>query len=330
MKVIRTLCFIILLLVLATGAFGAVWYFSGLRPVDTGAQTAKVFHVPTGANAATTGQSLQDAGLIRNGKVFLVYVWAHGLRTQLKAGNYSLSPSKSTAETAAILTHGDVLHDTVVIPEGSNIDQIKAVVTKKGISEADFKAALDVNYANDFLLERPTDAGLEGYLFPDSYSVTGTTTAKALVSQILDNFGKQITPELFAGFKAQGLGLHEAVTLASIIEKEVANPTDRPIVAQVFLSRLKASQALQSDVTVIYAANLLGKPFDTKLDSPYNTYMYKGLPPGPIDSPGLSALQAVAKPSTTTSYLFFWASKDGKTYFAKDFAGHQANIANHP
>ncbi len=330
MKIMRTFFFLILVLVLATAAFGAVWYFGGLRPVDSRAQTARVFNVPAGANAASTGQSLQNAGLIRNGRVFLVYVWTHGLRTQLKAGNYSLSPSKSTAETAAILTHGDVLRDTVVIPEGSSLEQITAAVSKKGVTEADFKAALDANYTNDFLLERPTDAGLEGYLFPDSYSVTGTTTARALVSQMLDNFGEQITPELFAGFKAQGLGLHEAVTLASIIEKEVANPTDRPIVAQVFLSRLKASQALQSDVTVIYAAKLLGKPFDTRLDSPYNTYVYKGLPPGPIDSPGLSALQAVAKPSTTTSYLFFWASKDGKTYFAKDFAAHQSNITNHP
>jgi UPF0755 protein len=328
-KPLRTIISILTAVLLAGAAFSVVWYFAQLRPASPDSQApSRVFTVPVGASVGDTASALERAGLIRHQLAFTFYVLTHGLRTRLQAGNYSLTAARTTSEIAAIISGGQVLRDTIVVPEGASLDQITAIVTGKGIAKDGFRTALEGDYKNDFLLLRPTDAGLEGYLFPDSYSVTGTTVPRTLVQEMLNNFGKQVTPELLALLKAEGLDLHQAVTLASIVEKEVSNAADRPVVAQVFLSRLKAGQSLGSDVTVIYAARQLGKGFDTTLDSPYNTYRYKGLPPGPICSPGLSALQAVARPATT-NYLYFLAGKDGKTYFARDYAEHQRNITAH-
>jgi UPF0755 protein len=145
---------------------------------------------------------------------------------------------------------------------------------------------------------------------------------------MLDNFGKRVGPEYTQAFAAEGLTLHQGLTLASVIEKEVHSPADRPIVAQVFLKRFKTGMPLGSDVTTQYAADQLHVPFDTNLDSHYNTRRYPGLPPGPICSPGLGALDAAARPATT-DYLYFLSDKNGKTYFAKTYAEHQQNIVKY-
>jgi UPF0755 protein len=143
---------------------------------------------------------------------------------------------------------------------------------------------------------------------------------------MLDTFSKQVdASNIPSGFAAEGLSLHQGVTLASIVETEVSNPPDQAMVAQVFLNRIKAGMPLQSDVTVDYASQLTGLPFSVTLNSPYNTYLNKGLPPGPICSPGLSAMGAVAHP-TPNNYLYFVADKNGTTHYATTFAQQEQNI----
>ncbi len=301
-----------------------VSYRLGLRPVaSTGA--AREFTVATGENAPTIAQHLVDAGLLRDRNAFVTYVNFHLLRPRLKVGLYSISPTLSGSQIANLLAGGRTLSKRFVVPEGYTLVQIEAEAASIGITKAQFKAALATPHSQVFLAAKPAGVSLEGYLFPDSYQIGSATTAASLVGEMLDNFGKRVGPEYTQAFAAEGLSLHQGLTLASIVEREVNTPADRAVVAQIFLKRLKLGQALGSDVTAHYAADLLGVPFNTNLDSPYNTRLVVGLPPGPICSPGLSAMDAVAHPAGT-DYLFFLSGKDGKTYFAKTYAEHQLNI----
>ncbi|GAC1371937.1 MAG: endolytic transglycosylase MltG [Candidatus Saccharimonadales bacterium] len=302
-------------------------YRLGLRPVSAQA-ASRTFIVQSGDNVTSVAEHLSKDGLIRSTNSFITYVNFHGLRGRLKAGNYELSPAAPASAIAETLTAGRTAAHHLVVPEGYHLIQIEKAAAAQGIAEADFKAALAAPHTQSFLSGKPANVSLEGYLFPDSYQVDSATTAPLLINAMLDNFGTRVGPEYVQAFAAQGLTLHQGLTLASVVEREVNIPADRPIVAQIFLKRFKSGQTLGSDVTAVYAAELLNKPFDINLDSPYNTRRYPGLPPGPICSPGLSALDAVAHPATT-DYLYFLTGKDGKTYFAKTYAQHQQNIAKY-
>lgn len=305
---------------------GYLQYRLALRPVGEG--TARIFEVQTGQSAPSIATALKTTGLIRDRNAFITYINFHGLRGRLKAGTYSLSPFLSGPDIAQALAAGKTLTRRLVIPEGSRLSQIQDLARQQGIPAADFQAALKAPHAQAFLAGKPAAVDLEGYLFPDSYEINAHTTAAILVDQMLAAFGDRVGPEYTQAFAGQGLSLHQGLTLASIVEREVSNPSDRPIVAQVFLKRYRAGQPLGSDVTTAYAAALLGVPFNLDLNSPYNTRKFAGLPPGPICSPGLSALDAVAHPAAT-DYLYFLAGKDGKTYFARTYAEHQRNIQLH-
>ncbi|MCA9967129.1 MAG: endolytic transglycosylase MltG, partial [Anaerolineales bacterium] len=187
-----------------------------------------------------------------------------------------------------------------------------------------------------YLTNLPPENTLEGYLFPGQYRIPVTTTAAELVAMMLARFDSEVTPALRQGFGAQGLTLHEAVTLASIVEREGVVAEERPLIASVFHNRLRAAMPLQADPTVQYAlGSATGEwwksPLDVadlSLDSPYNTYQIPALPPGPINSPSLSSLQAVAEPAQS-SYLFFVANCDGQNrhLFSITYEEHQANVA---
>jgi len=303
---------------------GYVSYRVGLGPAAS-AGASQVFEVKSGENANSVATALKQAGLIRNRTAFLTYLNFHFLRARLKAGTYSISPTKSAPFIVEILTGGQTLLNRITIPEGYRISQIEDLAAKKGITKADFQAALNGPHTQAFLAGKPAGVSLEGYLFPDSYEVNATTTAKQLVNAMLDAFGQRVGPEYLQAFAAEGLTLHQGLTLASIVEREVNTPADRPIVAQIFLKRFRDKQPLGSDVTVHYASDLAGVPFNLDINSPYNTRKYVGLPPGPIASPGLSALDAVAHPANT-SYNYFLSGNDGRTYYANTYAEHQQNI----
>jgi UPF0755 protein len=305
-------------------------YQLDLRPVTSSSTTAQNFGVTSGERSPQIATNLKAAGLIRSRNSFLTYLNLHGLRSQIKAGSYSLKPNESSSQIASILTSGSNAVNDLVVPEGFRLAQIERLAAEHGISTAAFKAALAEPHSQDFLKTggKPANVGLEGYLFPDTYAVTPDTTASSLINQMLDTFGKRVGPEYTKAFAAEGLTLHQGLTIASIVEAEVSNLTDRPMVAQVFLKRYKEGISLGSDVTTQYASNLAGVPFDLNLNSPYNTRLNVGIPPGPISNPGLNALDAVAHPAAT-DYLFFVTGKDGVTYFAKTLAEHNRNIALH-
>ena len=312
------------LLVLAVAYSG---YRLGLRPVAIDG-SAKEFSVSAGENAPHIAQRLVDVGLLRSRDSFVTYVNLHGLRPRLKVGQYSISPTLSGGDIAELLAGGRTLTKRLVVPEGYRLTQIETAAAALGISKADFKAALAAPHSRSFLAGKPAGVDLEGYLFPDSYAVSSGTTATALVNSMLDNFGRRVGPEYAQAYSAEGLTLHQGLTLASIVEREVSNTADRPVVAQIFLKRFREGGTLGSDVTAVYAAELLGVPFSVNVDSRYNTRRYPGLPPGPICSPSLGAMDAVARPAST-NYSYFLSGKDGKTYFAKTYAEHQQNIAQH-
>lgn len=315
----------LLLLVVGIWLFGVVvWYERNLLPVSASTQSQLII-IESGSSVDQISQQLTENHIIRSSSAFMLYVSIHGLRSRLQSGAYELRPNQSARQIAKAITTGRVAQQKMTIPEGFTIRAIRARAATFGIAPADFDAALRQDLTGTKAASRPSGSSLEGYLFPDTYTVTPATTAQQLVRSMVDHFDKKVTSQLQQGFAAQGLTLHQGLSLASIVEREVSNPSDQKLVAGVFLNRLKAGQKLESDVTVIYGAGLLGKSFSTALNSPYNTYIIPALPVGPICNPGLTAMQAVAQP-TKSDYYYFVAGKDGKTHFAKTIDEHNANV----
>jgi UPF0755 protein len=204
------------------------------------------------------------------------------------------------------------------------------MLKRAGYSDIEVATAFSRYYDNEMLfVDKPADADLEGYIFGETYQFNDGVAADKVIERALDELYLEIVDNnLIEKFASHGLNLYQGITLASIVEREVNNEQDQKNVAQVFYNRLSWGMTLGSDVTYQYAADKLGIARDVNLDSPYNTRIYSGLPPGPICSPGLSALIAVAEP-TSNDYLYFLSGDDDTTYFAADEYGHNMNIANH-
>lgn len=301
-----------------------IWYQYNLRPVSASTH-AQLLIINPGTSVDMIADNLESNKLIRSSTAFKLYVTLHGLRARLQSGAFDLNPGLSSRQIAKIITSGKTASEKLVIPEGFTISAIKARAATFGIKPEDFDAALQQDLSGTKAAQRPAGTSLEGYLYPDTYVITPTTTAQQLVRAMVDNFDRKVTDDIIAGFAAQGLTLHQGLTLASIVEREVSVPTDRKLVAGVFLNRLKIGQRLESDVTVDYGRALLGKPFNTGLESPYNTYRIPALPVGPICNPGIDVMRAVIAP-TASSYYYFLAGKDGTTHYAETIDQHNANV----
>jgi len=317
---------ILVVIVLAVCAVG-VWYKVETRPVASSAKAPVTFQLQHGTSLTRLAQQLKSQDLIKNATAFTAYVVLTGSRHNLEAGTYELSASDSLADITATLTAGRIAKDELVVPEGDTVTQIRTIAASKGISTTVFNAALADTYPESFLADRPVgDSSLEGYLFPSTYQLAKPLSAHALLQDMLTTFSRETTQAgLAQAYAAEGLTLHQGVTLASIVQKEDGASADQPTIAQVFLKRLQLGMPLQSDVTVDYASQLTGLPFSVTLVSPYNTYLNTGLPPGPIANPGLSALEAVAHPADT-DYLYFLADKNGVVHFAQTAQQHEANV----
>lgn len=299
-------------------------YSANTRPVaETGDQ--QLFTIESGATAREVATDLKAAGLIRADWAFEWYVRSHNLRDKLQAGSYYLRPTQSVGEIAGILTDGKVATDLVTILPSKRLDQISNSLVKAGFSLSEVQAALEPSqYKNHpALVDKPATATLEGYLYPDSYQKTANTNPSTIVRQSLDEMQKHLTPDIRAAFVKQGLTVHQGVTLASIVEKEVSHADDRPTVAQVFLTRLRDGILLGSDVTAFYGAIMADQEPSVTFDSPYNTRLHAGLPPGPISNVSESSLRAVAFPSKT-DYVYFVAGDDGTTHFTRTLEEHNA------
>jgi UPF0755 protein len=294
-------------------------YNDNLQPVSNSKEKITIT-IDHGSTTEDIAQALKSKGVIKSDWAFELYVKRLGLREHLKAGAYVFTPSQSVSEIVELITDGKVATDLVTILPGKRLEQIKEDFIESGFSSNEVESAFNPKkYANHpALTDKPKKASLEGYLYPESFHKTSETTVEQVIMLSLDEMQARLTPEVRQAFSSQGLSVHEAITLASIIELEVSNEKDRATVAQVFLKRLKEGMPLQSDATNAYA----------ELDAEYDTYQIEGLPPGPVSNAAEESLQALAYPSQT-DWLYFVSGDDGKTYFSKTLEEHEELTRQH-
>ena len=289
--------------------------------------------IPVGTGSVSMGKRLADAGVIRSAEAFRLAVWMRGSGRRLQAGEYRFDRPMTTAEVVDKIARGDVYVRALTFREGLTNREMAALFESAGFgTAAEFlKAARNAQLVSDI---DPAARDLEGYLFPDTYTLPRTATATQLVERMVSRFKKALTPELREQAAAHGLNVRELVTLASLVEKETGKAEERPIVAGVYANRLRIRMPLQCDPTVIYALMLAGRydgnirREDLQMDSPYNTYRYPGLPPGPIAAPGEASLRAAAAPAAVP-YLYFVSRNDGSHVFAATLDEHNRNVATY-
>lgn len=335
----------IILLVIALGLlWGAAFLRSG-RPV--GGEGNVLFHIAQGEGVKAIAERLEEAKLIRDDAYFLFLVWRRGTAGGFKAGSFELSPMLSSGEIERVLTQGKPVSNEVTIRvlEGWTLDDIADYLAKQGlVSKEEFaaeagrsaafaeKGALP-DWASAFpaLSDRPATASLEGYLFPDTYRVYADAGAKGIVRRMLENFERKLSPELRAEIERRGKSVFEIVTMASVIEREVRGATDMAMVSDVFWKRVEAGRGLEADSTVNYITGG-SKPAvsyaETRIDHPWNTYKYRGLPPGPIGNPGEAAIRAAVYPKSNP-YWYFLTDAEGNVHYGKTLDEHNANKAKY-
>ena len=282
--------------------------------------------VAPGASVRDVGAQLYGLGLVRHPAVFQALVVIRGDQGRLRAGEYALQGGLDLGQIADKLVRGEVVRHVVTFPEGTNLEDMARIAAAQGLAPAAFLAAArDPAPIRDLDPDAPD---LEGYVFPDTYDFSRSPGAPAaLVARAVRRFRTVIAPDLPA-LKADALTLRQVVTLASLVELETARAEERPRVAAVFRNRLEKRMLLQTDPTVIYALRKAGRydgnirKGDLEIDSPYNTYKYAGLPPGPIASPGRASLHAVVHPAAVPD-LYFVSRNDGSHEFSRTLAEHQ-------
>lgn len=294
--------------------------------------------VTQGDSAAEVVAQLEVVGLLEDGTLLRNYLQYRGLDTSIEAGGYELSGGMSVREIAEALQSAKVQERVFTVVEGWRREQIAQALAESnlGIQPNDFiQASSQLPPAYSSLVDIPPSVSLEGLLFPDTYTFDPDADAEEMVTSMLENFNQRVVADLRAGFQSQGFSLYQALILASIVEREAVVPDEREIIASVFINRLSLDMKLEADPTVQYA---LGQqpdgswwkaPLsleDLEINSPYNTYLYQGLPISPICNPGLDSLRAVAFPATTP-YLYFRAMCDGsgRHSFAETFEEHELN-----
>jgi UPF0755 protein len=308
-----------------------------LKPVNS--QAAAIdFQVENGETVNLIALHLEDAGLIRDAGAFRYFLIYTGGDTNLQSGIFTLSPASTPVEIAHTLQDANAKIISFRILAGWRLEEVAAGLAVSGLNiKTDDFIMLATSPATDLVPKRlPNITYLDGFLFPGVYQFHRTAKAVDIISAATSRFDEQISDELLKGFQNQGLSLYQAVTLASIVQREAMVDSEQPTIASVFYNRLHKGMKLDSDPTVQYAVgyNTAQKTWWTnplsltnlKIDSPYNTYIHTGLPPGPIDMPGLSALQAVAFPAQT-SFIYFRAKCDnsGLHNFSETYDEHLSN-----
>jgi len=320
-----------LLLIVVVLAAAGIWVYQGVdRPYKGYADSELFVEIPAGAGTASIGKRLTDAGVVRDRTSFRLALWITGDGRHLQAGEYRFDQPLSARQVVEKIARGEVFVRPITFPEGLSIKQMGALYESKGFGSAESFIKASRNVALISGLD-PEARDLEGYLFPDTYALPRKATADQLIARMVAAFEKAFTPEIREQAAARGLGVRQFVTLASIVEKETGRAEERPLVAAVYSNRLKIGMGLQCDPTVIYALDRIGRyngnltRADLQFDSPYNTYRYAGLPPGPIASPGRASLMAAAAPADVP-YLYFVSRNDGSHAFAATLDEHNRNV----
>ncbi len=304
--------------------------YSMAQPVSSLPGNPVTVVVKPGMTTAEIGSLLHQHGLIKSVTLFRGFVHSQGLQNSLQAGEYSLTTAMRIQTIIGMLAKGDVAYQQITIPEGLTIDEIAKLLEEKNLATAaSFKTAAKDYLPYDYIQPSPgVSYKAEGFLFPDTYQIPRGMKEDDLLRTMTFQFDRLFTQTMRDRANEVGLSVREMVILASLIEKEARYAEERPIIARVFMNRLKQGMPLQSCATIQY---ILGYPKpeltikDTEIPSPYNTYQNMGLPPGPIANPGLASIKAALFPAET-DYLYFVADKNGKHHFSKTYDEHLANI----
>ena len=308
--------------------FLVVFWWQIKTPLDSISGKTIIFKVEKGDSAKTVALNLKKAELIKSSFNFRFYVFLSLGQYDLKPGEYELSPKISIRDIADTLVLGGVNEVLLTIPEGFSLKQIEArLVAAKLVKPGEIVNYKFVANIPPILSDKPKSAFLEGYLFPDTYRFFKDASLPDVVSKMIANLDAKITPDLRAAMASSGRGTYEILTMASLIEKEVKNNPDREIVSGILWKRLDTGVSLQVDATIVYITGRQEiSQADKKINSPYNTYFYRGLPKGPIASPGLSAIRAAVFPEASP-YWYYLSAKDGATIFSKTLEEHNRNKA---
>lgn len=313
---------IIVALVLA-GLVGWFYYAPNTFQASDEVVALEIEQEDTGLDIA---QKLEDEGLVRSGFAFRLAIRITGEGYKLQSGHYEIPKTISVHDLIPLLQKGKDKEITLTIPEGYTIGDIANLLEKEKICTAqEFLERAKVLLPYPYMRStQVVSYPIEGFLFPSTYKIPVGASADDVITIMANEFDKQLTPALRQKAQAQGLNVFQLVTLASLVEKEALFDQDRPIIAAVFKRRLQEGMPLQSDATISYIlgyAKVHVTLADTKLQSPYNTYINPGLPPGPICNPGMKSLEAVAN-AGTTDYRFFVADKEGHNHFSKTYEEH--------
>ncbi|PYY25597.1 endolytic transglycosylase MltG [Paenibacillus illinoisensis] len=337
----KVILVVLLIIVIAAGGAGAaVWNM--MRPVAASADPV-VFEIKSGSGTSQIADQLEQEGLIRSGLAFKGYLKWKKQGSSFMAGTYSMNPGVSYDEIISKLNSGEVVPEEMMkftIPEGYTVLQMADKLSAEGVVDreefiklANDPSSFDVDIIKDIPVDEELRYVLEGYLFPETYELKKGSSTHDVMQRMLEEFQTKINTisDLESKLKARNLSLHELLTIASLVEREVVVDEERALVAGVIDNRIKQDMKLEIDATVQY---LLDKPKarllfkDLKVKSPYNSYLNKGLPPGPIASPSLESIEAALAPEAS-DYLFYVTKKDGSSghLFAKTYKEHQQNIA---
>lgn len=316
---------LVVLLLIAAIISGFFWWRWAISPATEISGQSQIFVIHKGEGLSLIAQRLKDAGLIRDALAFKIFILAKGLSGQIQAGDFRVNPSWSTEEIAYLLTHGS-LDIWLTFPEGWRREEFGRRLAAN-LEEFSYPQFIQL-----------TDK-LEGYLFPDTYLIPKDASPSAVIKIFTNNFERKYSLELELAAKEKGLTEDQVINLASIVERECRAGKDRPVVAGILLKRWQENWPLQADATVQYAvANVRCqnsnvecewwepvKKSDLEIDSPYNTYRYRDLPPIPICNPGLASIEAVIYPQET-NYWFYLSDKQGKIHYAETVEEHEENI----
>ena len=309
---------LLILLVIVLVAGGATFYFwRGVVTPYRAFSGEQFVTIDQGSSVAAMGRKLADAGVVRDVRAFQIAAKLRGAEKRLQAGEYRFEREATQLEIVERIARGDVFVRPITFPEGRTIAEMAAIYEERGFGPAaDFEQAA---------------GNREGYLFPSTYRLPRSANARALIALMVQSFEKTFDADLRAAASALGMSEREAVTMASLVEEEAQKPDERPVISAVYHNRLKIGMGLQCDATVIYALQRAGRwngnitKADLAMDSPYNTYRYRGLPPGPIANPGRASLEAAVKPANVP-YLYYVSRNDGSHAFATTLDEHNRNV----
>ncbi len=308
-----------------------IFFFEIYIPVNPNSHETITYTVQKGMGDEEISKELEDLGIIRSDFFFRTYTLLSLKHLMIQAGKYNLSPKMSSYQIVKKMVQGDVVKNKLIILEGWDVNDVAEYLVEKEICEKDyFYFLLEKDYSESFSFlnpqvgGKPKDVDLEGYIFPDTYEISGGEKCEETLLMMLSNFDKKLTQELRNKISSQQKTIFDIITMASMLEKEVRTLEDKKIVAGILWKRIEADMPLQIDATVNYVTGKSDPAVlikDTKIDSPYNTYVYKGLPKGPISNPGEESILAAIYP-TQTKYWFYLT--DGRTIFSETFEQHVA------